>query len=325
MLLVPAWAGTAFKADKELYLLVAGIAVLLLGRPLYSVFWRVLTAAGVHDARRRWGRQPRWIRALPLAAAAGLVLLIVWARGTQPSFTLIVLLGIIFALYILPARLRQYAIPVTVLAIAVAYPILYAQNWLWRKRRADLHVSPDRRHDGDDGRLHDDGTRAEHGRRLCRPARSRVRGLLRDRGLLRRVVCLPALRPTRLRDRPAVHRHQLRRGRRVSRRRRHSHLHLARPSHRGGHHGLRGNRHRPADAATTRGLPCHRHARLRGDGRPGRPERRPGRSRLQPHERPPGDQPHRHAWFRVVAPRQPRPAGELPHALRAGSRLSPAF
>jgi branched-chain amino acid transport system permease protein len=131
VLLVPAWAGTAFKADKELYLLVAGIAVLLLGRPLYNVFWRVLTAAGVHDARRRWGRQPRWIRALPLAAAALLILLIAWARGTQPSFTLIVLLGIILALYILPARLRQYAIPVTALAIAVAYPILYAQNWLW--------------------------------------------------------------------------------------------------------------------------------------------------------------------------------------------------
>ena len=102
VLLVPAWAGTAFKADKELYLLVAGIAVLLLGRPLYNVFWRALTAAGVHDPRRRWGRQPRWIRAVPLAAAALLVLLIVWARGTQPSFTLIVLLGIILALYILP-------------------------------------------------------------------------------------------------------------------------------------------------------------------------------------------------------------------------------
>jgi branched-chain amino acid transport system permease protein len=131
VLLVPAWIGTAFQADKELYLLVAGIAVLLLGRPLYNVFWRVLTAAGVRDARRRWGRQPRWIRALPLAAAAVLVLLIAWARGTQPSFSLIVLLGLVLALYILPARLRQYAIPVTVLGIAVAYPILYAQNWLF--------------------------------------------------------------------------------------------------------------------------------------------------------------------------------------------------
>jgi branched-chain amino acid transport system permease protein len=131
VLLVPAWAGTAFKANKELYLLVLFIGVLLLGRPLYRAFWRVLDTAGVHDARRRWERQPRWIRALPLAAAAALVLLIVWARGTQPSFTLVVLLGIILALYILPARLRQFVVPLTVLAIAVAYPILYAQNWLF--------------------------------------------------------------------------------------------------------------------------------------------------------------------------------------------------
>jgi branched-chain amino acid transport system permease protein len=131
VLLVPAWVGTAFRADKELYLLVAFIALLLLGRPIYDAFWRVLASAGVHDARLRWGRQPRWIRALPLAAAAGLVLLIVWARGTQPSGTLVILLGIVLALYILPPRLRQFVVPVTVFGIAVAYPILSAQNWLF--------------------------------------------------------------------------------------------------------------------------------------------------------------------------------------------------
>ena len=42
VLLVPAWAGRAFKAGDELYLLVAFIALLLLGKPLYRAFWRVL-------------------------------------------------------------------------------------------------------------------------------------------------------------------------------------------------------------------------------------------------------------------------------------------
>jgi branched-chain amino acid transport system permease protein len=131
VLLVPAWAGRAFQAEKELYLLVAFIGLLLLGKPVYRAFWRALTAAGVHDAGRRWERQPRWIRALPLAAAAALVVLVVWARGTQPSFTLVVLLAIIYALYVLPPRLRQFVVPATVLAIAVAYPILYAEDWLF--------------------------------------------------------------------------------------------------------------------------------------------------------------------------------------------------
>jgi branched-chain amino acid transport system permease protein len=130
VLLVPAWAGRAFKAEGALYLIVLVIAVLLVGKPLYGLFWRLLDRAGVHAARRRWERQPRWIRALPLAAATGLVILIVWARGTQPSLTVVVLLAIIFALWALPARLRQFVVPVTVLALAIAYPIFYAQDWL---------------------------------------------------------------------------------------------------------------------------------------------------------------------------------------------------
>jgi branched-chain amino acid transport system permease protein len=130
VLLVPAWLGSAFKAERELYLLVLFIGVVLLGRPLYRAFWRVLGSAGVHDARGRWGRQPRWVRALPLVAGVGFVLLIVWGRGTQPSLTLVVLLGIVFALYVLPTRLRQFVVPATVLALAIAYPIFYAEDWL---------------------------------------------------------------------------------------------------------------------------------------------------------------------------------------------------
>ena len=131
VLLVPAWLGSAFKAEKELYLLVAFVALVLVGRPLYGALWRGLAAAGVHDPKRRWERQPRWIKGLPLAAAAGLVLLIVWGRGTQPSLTLVALLAIIYALYVLPPRLRQFVVPVTVLAIAIVYPIMLAENWLW--------------------------------------------------------------------------------------------------------------------------------------------------------------------------------------------------
>jgi branched-chain amino acid transport system permease protein len=130
VLLVPAWAGRAFQAETELYLLVLVVALLLLGKPLYGLFWRGLTTAGVHDARRRWDRQPRWIRGLPLALAAALVILVAWGRGTPPSMTVVVLVALIYALYALPSHLRQYVVPVTVLGLAVAYPIFYAENWL---------------------------------------------------------------------------------------------------------------------------------------------------------------------------------------------------
>ena len=59
------------------------------------------------------------------------MLLIFWGRGTQPSLSLVILIGIILALYVVPPHIRQYVIPVTVLALAVAYPILIAENWLW--------------------------------------------------------------------------------------------------------------------------------------------------------------------------------------------------
>ena len=112
-------------------MLVLLIALLLLGKPLYNLFWRGLEGLGVRDAKRRWARQSRWIKVLPLVAAIVLALLIVWGRGTQPSLSLVILIGIILALYVVPPRVRQYVIPVTVLAIAVLYPILIAENWLW--------------------------------------------------------------------------------------------------------------------------------------------------------------------------------------------------
>jgi branched-chain amino acid transport system permease protein len=131
ILLVPAWLDKAFRAEKELYLLLVFIGLLVLGGPLYRAFWRVLVAAGVREPRQRWERQPRWIKALPVVSIAALVILVAWQRGTQPSPTLVVLLAILWALYVVPPRVRQFVVPVTVLAIAIVYPMLYAQNWLF--------------------------------------------------------------------------------------------------------------------------------------------------------------------------------------------------
>ncbi len=131
ILLVPAWSGTAFRSGTELYLLVAILALILVGKPLYNAFWHVLESAGIGNARRRWARQPHWVRVLPLAAIVALVLLVVWGRGTQPSSSFVILLGIILALYLVPARARQFVVPLTVLGLAIAYPIFIAENWLW--------------------------------------------------------------------------------------------------------------------------------------------------------------------------------------------------
>ena len=70
---------------------------------------------------------------------------------------------------------------------------------------------------------------------------------------------------------------------------------------------------RPADAAPARRLPRDRHARLRRDRAPRSPATATTWSgRLQPHERPAGDQPDRPARLRRLAARSPRPAGQLP-------------
>ena len=58
---------------------------------------------------------------------------------------------------------------------------------------------------------------------------------------------------------------------------------------------------RPADAAAARRLPRDRHARLRRDHAPDRAQRRQPSARLQPDERPAGDQPDRPAWLRQPA------------------------
>ncbi len=92
-------------------------------------FWRALETVGVSNARSRWEAQsPLLQRAVPPVVIAALVLLLAWAGGVPPHPTLLALLAIGYALYLLPRRVRRIALPLTVLAIALAYPILWANE-----------------------------------------------------------------------------------------------------------------------------------------------------------------------------------------------------
>ena len=92
-------------------------------------FWRTLETVGVKDARSRWKAQSPFLqRAVPPLVIAALVLVIAWAAGVPPHPTLLVLLAIVYALYLLPRRARRIALPLTLLGIALAYPILWANE-----------------------------------------------------------------------------------------------------------------------------------------------------------------------------------------------------
>ena len=92
-------------------------------------FWRALEAVGAKNARSRWEAQSPFLqRAVPPLVIAGLVLIVAWAAGVPPHPTLLVLLAIVYALYLLPRRARRIALPLTLLGIALAYPILWANE-----------------------------------------------------------------------------------------------------------------------------------------------------------------------------------------------------
>ncbi len=116
------------RRSKELYLIVGAVLVIFLSKSAYVGFWRGLEVVGVDDARRRWERQSPFLqRAVPPVVIALLVILIVWANGLPPDPSLIVLLLVTYALYLLPRKVRRFALPVTALALAVAYPFLIEQ------------------------------------------------------------------------------------------------------------------------------------------------------------------------------------------------------
>ena len=92
-------------------------------------FWRALEAVGVRDARTRWERQSPFLqRAVPPLVIAVLVLGLGWLAGVPPHPTFVALLAIVYVLYLMPPRIRRIALPLTVLAVAIAYPILWANE-----------------------------------------------------------------------------------------------------------------------------------------------------------------------------------------------------
>ena len=83
------------------------------------------------------------------------MLVIAWAAGVPPHPTLLALLAVVYVLYLLPQRARRIALPLTVLGIAVAYPILWANelngtNVLFEI--PGLQGVPEHGHDGRDRR-----------------------------------------------------------------------------------------------------------------------------------------------------------------------------
>ena len=150
-------------------------------------FWRVLAAVGVKDAQARWRQRPPIVqRAVPPLVIAGLVILIALALGVPPHPSLLALLGITYVLYLLPRHIRRFALagdrarPRACLPVPLGERAQRAERAL---RDPGLQGLPEHGHDGRDGDLRDDGRRAQHRRRLRRAARSRLRRVLRARGI----------------------------------------------------------------------------------------------------------------------------------------------
>ena len=96
---------------------------------LQGGFWRALEAVGVGDARKRWERQSPFLqRAVPPLVIAVVVLGLGWLAAVPPHPTFAALLAIVYVLYLMPPRIRRIALPLTVLAVAIAYPILWANE-----------------------------------------------------------------------------------------------------------------------------------------------------------------------------------------------------
>ena len=128
--LLLALAGTGvLRQSAEVYLIVVVVLLLFLARAAFANFWRGLDRIGVEDAQSRWQAQSPFLqRAVPPVVIAVAVILIAWAGGTQPDPSLLVLLAITYALYLIPSGLRRIALPVTALLLVVAYPFFIQQN-----------------------------------------------------------------------------------------------------------------------------------------------------------------------------------------------------
>ncbi len=127
-LIVAGIASHVLRRTPDVYIVLLAVLALFLARNAYTGFWSGLERAGVRDPRRRWERQsPLLQRAIPPVVIAAVVILAAWAGGRAPDSALLVLLVITYILYLLPRRIRRVAAPLTVLALAAAYPFLIQQ------------------------------------------------------------------------------------------------------------------------------------------------------------------------------------------------------
>ncbi len=95
----------------------------------YNGFWRLLELVGLKNARTWWeSRPPLLQRAVPPLVIAAIVIAIAWAFGVSPDTGAIGLLAICYVLYLLPRRIRRYALPLTILVLAILYPLLIQQT-----------------------------------------------------------------------------------------------------------------------------------------------------------------------------------------------------
>jgi len=95
---------------------------------VYDGFFRLLEGIGLKDARARWERTSPFVqRAVPPLVIGALVLLLALPLRT-PDPAAIVFLLIVWALYVMPRTWRRFALPLTALTLAVAYPFFIQQT-----------------------------------------------------------------------------------------------------------------------------------------------------------------------------------------------------
>src|SRR6476646_5389132 len=95
---------------------------------VYTGFFRLLEGIGLKNARARWESTSPFVqRAVPPLVIGAVVLLLTLPLRTPDPAALVFLL-IVWALYVMPRRWRRIALPLTVLALAVAYPLLIQQT-----------------------------------------------------------------------------------------------------------------------------------------------------------------------------------------------------
>ena len=282
------------------------------GSRLYRGVFRLLEGIGLKNARARWESQSPFIqRAVPPLVIAALVILVMLPfRAPDPAA--IVLLAIVYALYVMPRRVAQVG-PARDRSsrFAIGYPFLIQQTnyqrFLFEVPIFNSFPSIDTMAVMAIFAMMAVGLNMVVG----------YAGLL-DLGY----VAFYALGAYTAAWLASPHASQFTLGGKpidvniggigVTRgTRRDPHLDLGRSGRRCDRHGRGRDPHRPADAAAAWRLPRDRDARVRGDHRRGRAQRRQRDARLQPHGRAAWHQPDRPSGIRRMALRPSRAAGEL--------------